>query len=194
MTRLSIAYAHPASRDALLTLFMLDQQLERVALQPGDPALAAIKLQFWIDAVSAQSAAGIPLLIAVEQHWPGAALAPLAEAWGDHLEQAGDDAAVIRLTRERGALVFGQAAGVLGVTTDQAVRDAGAGWALECLKLAPDTARSLLKHGLGLRWPRRLLPLRLMSRLAADALDHPDEAPEGRRRIAKLWWWAITNH
>jgi len=193
MTRLAIGYAPSASREALATLFTLDRQLERIALSHGEAALIAIRLQYWIDAISEQRPEGIPLLIAVEQHWSRGVLAPLAAAWGDYLEQAGAAEQQLAISCARGGLLFSVAAERMGVAADAAIKEAGAGWALARLGLAPRIARERLNRALERRWPRQLLPLRLIARLALDRLEHPGRNPASRRQIARLLWWATIN-
>lgn len=193
MTRLAIGYAPSASREALATLFTLDRQLERIALSSGEAALIAIRLQYWIDAISEQRPQGIPLLIAVEQHWFGGVLAPLAAAWGDYLEQAGAPEQQLAISCARGRLLFGMAVERMGAAADAPIKEAGAGWALARIDPAVAHAAAMLRRGLEHRWPRPCLPLRLISRLALDRLEHPGRNPTSRRQIARLLWWATIN-
>lgn len=186
-TRLALGYAPETVRPVLNTMFAFDERLAAVAVSAREPALAAIRLQWWHDALGNGPVPGEPMLAALTGFGIAGDLQPLAAHWGDWLE--GDADAPGRC----GMLIFARAATALSphAPLPDDIDEAGRLWGLVRLSggARPQTEAALLTG----RWPRALLPLRLLARLSARRLSHPDEPTGGRARLARLAWWAMTN-
>jgi len=189
--RLALAYVPRERRAALACLWQLDARLGRVVESTTEPAIGAIRLAWWRDALARLEAGPVPpepllrgaatlLLPAVH----GMDLAELANAWGLLFDRPLEQAQVEEYGRERGARLFRLSALVLGA--DEVLANAGAGWALAELAFstrdrvlraqALGAARSAFGSWNG-RSPSRLRPLGMLAVLArldaAAGLDQP---------------------
>jgi len=173
-------------RPAFDALFAIDDALAEVVASSTQPALGAIRLAWWRDALERldtsppppeprlQAAAGELLTRGVS----GAALAWIAEGWGALFEEERDVVAI----GARGVALFTAGARLLG-SNDPQVAEAGRYFALGDVTrrgLAP-----LLPVTLGpLRFARSLRPLTGLARLAVRDLRHGEpfepEATPGR--------------
>ena len=201
---LMLAYVPADRRPAIAALWALDHRLGMVLSTTTEPAIGAIRLVWWRDALrrlDQADAPAEPLLREVAErllpHLPGAMLASLAEGWGAVIDDDQDEDAYARHGVERGATLFAAAAMVLGDDPD-AVRAIGAGWALVDLaygtrdpalrKAALDAARRALAEWDG-RVPRVLRPLGMLGMLARiDAAAGPDgeRRPGAPGRVARM--------
>jgi 15-cis-phytoene synthase len=119
-------------RPAFDALFAIDDAMAEVVASATQPALAAIKLAWWREALERLDDAPPPaeprLRAAAEELLPrgvkGAHLARLEDGWLTLLEEAADQERV----RRRGALLFGVAAQLLDKPAAD-VEQAGATWA-----------------------------------------------------------------
>lgn len=177
--RLALAYASPDRRDGLALLWALDEQMGAILASVRDPMLAELRLAWWREALEGlargeaqvdpilRGIAGLPI--------DPAALARLANGWiallGD-LPLAGD--AIHEHAAERGGVLFGQAARLLG-GEHAGLEAAGEAWALvdlaarisdaETAAAARHMARERLAAVKGC-WPRTLRPLAVLTALA----------------------------
>lgn len=133
---LMLSYVPVDRRPAVAALWALDHRLGMVLSTTTEPAIGAIRLAWWRDALQRldrTAPPAEPLLRDVAEHLSphveGAMLAPLAEGWGAVIDEAYDDDACERHGRARGEALFAAAATVLGGDPD-AVRTIGSGWAL----------------------------------------------------------------
>ena len=171
---LALAYAPPAARPAIASLWLLDARLGSVLATTSDPAIGMIRLAWWRDALCRLDTApppAEPLLRQVaETVLPavsGTDLAGLAESWGAVLDDAPDGLAG---WDARGRTLFGLAARLLGGPAEPLER-AGAGWSL-----------ADLAHG------TRDAPVQQAALRAADAAmqDWDGRAPAGLRMLGML--------
>lgn len=209
--RLSLAYAPPATRDALAVLFALDERMAQILVRTSEPMIGLMRLVWWRDALIALDAKeppAEPLLQSAgtlkSSGVPGADLAAMIEGW----EALLDDPDLSRDTmaahgRDRGGRLFRLAARVIGAD-DARLDAAGSGWAMadrarHAGSVAEasawlDMARALLA-GTGGRWPRALRPLGMLAALArqdvargADRLRPPGD----RARLLRILAHQLT--
>lgn len=190
----ALVHVPAARRAAVETLWQLDARLGEVLATTSDPAIGAIRLAWWRDALrrlDSAAAPAEPLLQAVATYIlpavSGTDLAALAEGWGVMVD--GDPAELDAYGAARGATLFGLAARVLGGEGD-AVMAAGAGWALVDLGWGQRDAAfrmaALAAAGRALapwdgRVPTRLRPLGMLGMLARrDVMA----GPGAERRVA----------
>ena len=173
-------------RPAFDALFAIDDALGEVVATSTQPALGAIRLAWWRDALERldttppppeprlQAAASELLTRGVT----GAQLSGLAEGWAALFDEVRDATAI----GERGAALFGIGATLLGAG-DPRLAQAGRWFALA------DAARRGLTPILDMqidrmRFPRRLRPLTALARLAVRDLARGEpfepEATPGR--------------
>ena len=186
--QLALSYAPPATRRALALLWRLDERMGAIVAAAREPAIGAMRLLWWRDALvrldSAEPPAE-PLLIEIADTLlpaglSGESLAAIEEGWAMLIEEEEPgEAQILGHAQGRGAPVFRLSAQLLGALPDDAAR-AGEGWALADLghrlryPEARHLARSLAAERLGdvdiARWPAALRPLGLLVVLArADA-------------------------
>ena len=173
-------------RPAFDALFAIDDAMADVVASSTQPALGAIRLAWWREALERLDRGGPPpeprLQAAAAELLPrgvtGARLAGLEDGWATLLDEQPD----IERVGTRGARLFAIAAGLLGASDrllDAAGRLFGYGeasrkgiaahfWPMEEMHM-------LARH----RFPRRLRPLTALARLAArDVKQAPSIEPE----------------
>lgn len=180
-------------RPAFDALFAIDDAMAHVVASASQPALAAIKLAWWREALEKLDSAPAPaeprLIAAAEELLPrgvsGRELAELEAGWAALIEEKPEPEPVL----ERGARLFGVAARLLGSRTNAGLELAGRLYA----------AGDLKRRGIGSvdtsvatdlpRFPRQLRPLTAMAALARrDVLQGSEpEATPGRA-------WTLLRH
>ncbi len=209
---LAILYAPRPRRGPLELLWRLDATLGRIVGTTREPALGAIRLAWWRDALARLDEGpppAEPLLRAIAATLlpaglDGDALAGLEQGWAALLDGGIDRAALSRYAAERGGRLFALSARLLGGDRDGVAARAGEGWALvDLARRSPDrnvAASALAEARLrfepaGARWPPALRPLGMLARLARDdALHPPDQLPRqgSPRRLARMLGHRLT--
>jgi 15-cis-phytoene synthase len=192
---LALSYAPPARRDTLHLLWRLDERLASIVAAAREPAIAAMRLIWWRDALAALDEPGTlspaePLLADIAARLlpaglPGRSIAEIEEGWAALLEaEEPGEAEIVAHGEGRGAPLFALSAALLGSVPDDVGR-AGEGWALADLghrlrdpaarRLAREQAAARLADVATGRWPPALRPLGLLTVLARrDAAMPPD--------------------
>ncbi|WP_326524451.1 hypothetical protein [Sphingomonas sp.] len=198
--RLILSYARVERRGGLAALLALDDALGDILRSTREPMVGQMRLTWWHDAVVAldtMPAPAQPILRGLAEFVPsgtsGASLAPLADGWGELLDEVPDLEAY---AEARGTTLFLAAGALLGAGPGDPVALAGRGWALADLaantidatlaERARTLAAPLLGEATGARWSRPARPLGAMAHLAAM----PD-AP-GTRRVARALWHRLA--
>lgn len=182
---LALAYAPADRREALAALFRLDETLGQTLRGARDPLLAQMRLTWWHEALSdlgdgpAPANPALAALIGagiVPSLVLGSRLAAMVEGWEALLEEPADAAALDRYASERGGVLFGIGAAILG-GDHEALAAAGAGWALADLarhssepslaERALTAARPRLARAMASRWPVRLRSLGALAAVAS---------------------------
>lgn len=173
-------------RPAFDALFGINDALAEVVASSTQPALGAIRLAWWRDALARldvnpppaepklQAASAQLLALGIT----GAELAELEDGWAALLEEEPDQARVA----DSGAKLFEMAAQLLGGQGDM-IGVAGRLFVCENIRRRGLAAMSRpteeLRQLAGYRFPRRLRPLTGLARLAArDARQAPNLEPE----------------
>ena len=173
-------------RPAFDALFGIDDALAEVVTSSTQPALGAIRLAWWREALERLDSSAPPpeprLQAVASQLLPrgiaGSALAELEDGWAAMLEEVPD----IGRIGERGAKLFAIGAKLLG-SDDEMLKPAGRLYACELAKRrqlasVPCPTGEMLMLA-GHRFPRRLRPLIALARLAArDVKQAPAIEPE----------------
>jgi len=183
-------------RGAFDALFALDDALGEVVASSSQPALGAIRLAWWRDALERLDAAPPPpeprLQAAAAELLPrgvsGSDLARISEGWAGLFDEVLDSAVI----GERGAALFASAAKLLGA--DHPGLDQAGRW----FALADAARRGfapVLPAQISLiRFPRALRPLTAMARLAVRDLRHGEpfepEATPGRAAALLAHRWS----
>jgi phytoene synthase len=189
--QLALSYAPPARREALGVLWALDERMGAIVAAAGEPAIGAMRLVWWRDALIGLDRRDAPvpaeplLAATAERLLPaglsGEAIAAIEEGWSALLDaEEPGEAEIAAHAAHRGAPLFALAAALLGASLPEDVARAGEGWALADLghrlrggdarRFARARARSLLAQVDPGRWPAALRPLGLLTVLArADA-------------------------
>ena len=138
--RLVLRHAPASARDALATLFALDERLGGIVRATREPLVGQMRLTWWRDALTAldrdQPAPAEPVLIDVHRLLlplgvTGESLAPMTEGWMAILhDDYATDGSVAEYATLRGATLFAAAAQVLGAKHRPVLDEAGRGWAL----------------------------------------------------------------
>ena len=175
-----------ALRPAFDALFGIDDALAEVVASSTQPALGAIRLAWWREALERLDSSPPPpeprlQAVAAEllpRKISGKEVAGLEDGWSTTLDEEPD---VERLL-ERGALLFRLGSRLLGAT-DQLIEAAGRlyahqayrQWRIEPLHWPMEELHQLHGH----RFPRKLRPLTALARLAArDAKQAPRVEPD----------------
>ncbi|MGZ8337460.1 MAG: squalene/phytoene synthase family protein [Allosphingosinicella sp.] len=206
--RLALAYVPAARRPALAALWRLDLALGAVLASGRDPMVSRIRLAWWresLEKLDLAPAPAEPVLAAVAHHHQpaglsGAELAAMEEGWAALLapEVAPDD--LDTYARQRGGLLFGFAARLLGGDPEAVAAD-GEGWALIDFarrSSSPDEAATALQaaHERSGResWPKPLRPLGMIGVLARrDAGRGPGLERQGSpARVARMLRLRLT--
>lgn len=183
----AVTHVPTAARDAMSTLWQLDEQLGQIVASTTEPMIGQMRLLWWREALES-GAAGHPVLDDVTS-WlvpriARADLAAMVDGWDELLEPlplAVDG--LERYARHRGGRLFTLSGTLLGQVVDPEV---GCRWALAdfaCRCSDPVTAaRAFDLAVLQSASPRRLpRPLRIMARLA-------DADIAARRRVPRSVW------
>ena len=210
---LAVAYAPPAARPALATLFALDARLRTIVVSASESSLALIRLIWWRDTLAALDTApppAEPLLAELAAAClSGLAMAAMVEGWEALIDDpALDGDGIAAHAAHRGSGLFALAGGVLGAggAESERLRRAGADWARIDLVRAGLAQRAggrpraeatigLVADGPGRRWPRRLRPLGQLAMLARrDAMRGVDrlEPADARARLARIALFHLT--
>jgi phytoene synthase len=186
-------------RPAFDALFGIDDAMAEVVVRSTEPALAAIKLAWWREALERLDVSPPPpepRLQAVVAHLlpheiSGKDLGEIEPGWATLLDEWPDSA----LIAKRGAILFQLGARLLRIS-DAGLSDAGALYAqIDVARRGISDSRSLASELGGLRFPRRARPLSALAALAARDLRQPGhgwepEATPGR--AAALLWHRLT--
>ena len=176
-----LSYVPAARRAGVAALWRLDERLGAVLATTTAPALGAVRLAWWRDALTAldhASPPAEPLLTELAAHVlpsvGGQALAGIAEGWGLLLDPGHYVATRARYGAERGGALFLGVARLLG-GEHRTLAASGAGWALVDLAFRvrdPALAARALSVAYdasaepGGSWPSRLRPLGMLAMLA----------------------------
>ena len=184
--QLALSYAPPPKRAALALLWQFDERMAAITAAAREPAIAAMRLIWWRDALIRLDAADAPvpaeplLTMAAATLLPagltGRSLAEIEQGWAALLQhEPPGEAEIIGHAEGRGAPLFTMSATLLGAMPAD-IAEAGEGWALADLgHRLRDTdgrglARSLAAGRLAQvdirRWPATLKPLGLLVLLA----------------------------
>ena len=189
--RLALSYVPTRSRAAVGALWRLDAAMGAVLAGGREPMISRIKLAWWREALvklDRERAPTEPVLSALAAHLlpagvSGAGLAAMEEGWSVLLsDQPLQPSDLGVYARQRGALLFGHSANLLGGTSDVEVRRAGEAWALVDLARhcgnSEDREAALTearRRELPRRWRSPLRPLGMLAILARRDLE-PDRA------------------
>ena len=201
---LALSYAPRDRRAGLEALFALDATLGRVLRTTLEPMVGQMRLAWWREALVRLDSAPPPaepvLQALASDVMPfavtGAALAEMIDGW-EVLLGTIDKRAIADHGKSRGAILFDQAARVLGASGDPLAK-AGEGWALTDLAAhlsdpvmaaqARSVAGPLLATATRHRWSRR--------GRALGALAHSSRlnlaGPATPWRVARLAWHRLT--
>lgn len=203
---LSLAYAPRGSRGALHALWLLDERLGAIVIEPNRP-IAAIKLAWWREALERLDTAPPPpepLLAALAAvrtvGADGRMFARIAAGWDvlidDGVDGESDADHLLRHARLRGGALFTAAAAMSGGQHAQLERE-GALWA--AATVPPVFANATVKlealaalGATGARWPRRLRALGVLSTLGAARLRDPAARVGAPSRIARALWLGLS--
>ncbi len=201
--RLALSYVPTARRAAVGALWRLDAALGAVLAGGREPMISRIKLAWWREALEKldrERAPAEPVLSALAEHVlpsgiSGAALAAMEEGWVVLLSDDPLTPADLALySRQRGALLFGHSATLLGGADAEEVRSAGEAWALVDLARhsgnAADTDSAVSEARLRAipgRWPAILRPVGMLAILARRDLEPDRERWEPQGSPGRMW-------
>jgi phytoene synthase len=207
---LVLAYVPAVRRQAIHTLFALDQALADIVRTTTEPLIGQMRLTWWHDALGKLDSAPAPaqpVLEAVSQDLlragvQGSEVAAMIDGWDVLIEEAAlDEAALRRFGEGRGGTFFALAAKLLGMDAEEATRAAGAGWALADLsahlsnpieaEVARRVALEQLHLGLAQTWPRKLRPLGMLAHFARMDLEG-GSPPGSPRRLGRVVWHRLS--
>jgi phytoene synthase len=185
--RLALSYVPGSRRDSIGALWRLDVAMGAVLTSGREPMISRIKLAWWREALERldrEPAPAEPVLAALAAHVvpagvSGAELGAMEEGWSILLSDAPlEPSDLATYARQRGALLFGHSAHLLGAQTETDVRQAGEAWALvDLARHSGDPAEveagmaEAGRRALPGRWPAKLRPLGMLARLARRDLD-----------------------
>ncbi len=188
LQRLALAYAPPATRDALLMLLALDARLAGIVRSSREPMLVQIRLAWWREQISCDVPApgGSDPLLAALRAWPGSpqALAGLADGW-----EAMTGAAPLP-TSAYEMLATARAAAFAALAETERQREAaqrmGRNWALADIaehlsdqrERADALALARAQDWRPERLPRGLRPLAVLHGLAARAIRRDNQSEQ----------------
>lgn len=172
------------SRDALRTLFDLDERLGQIVRTTREPLVGQMRLAWWRDALIALDAAAAPaepLLRAIQTRLlprgvSSARLAGMIDGWEDIVvAETVDDAAIDSHIRVRGEGLFAIAATLIGRDSPQ-MAPAGRAWAAADLAagLSDPAVATMAMHAADVAWseafsapwPAALRPIGALSLIA----------------------------
>jgi phytoene synthase len=178
-------------RLAFDALMDIDNTMAEVVVRSTQPALAAIKLAWWRDALNGLDRAAPPReprLMAVSRHLlplgiSRTALAAIPVGWAALLDEEPDPEAIV----ERGTGLFAVGAGILRATSDRLL-EAGS---LVAFADAKRLGFGTFPHSTWpMRFPRSVRPLTALAALAARDLRQDHIEHEGTAGRA----WTIFRH
>lgn len=189
VSKLALAYAPRAHREATLALLALDARLAGLLRHSREPMLAQLRLSWWRETLGQDAGAwpeGEPLLAALRS-WNGGhgALVALVDGWEALTGPAPLPADAVAAMAEGRGRAFAALADALGREEERdAAHRLGRSWALADLAMRlghaaeRDAARELAfaERGRGLRVSRPLRPLLVLHGLAVRRLDKGEEA------------------
>ena len=161
-------------------LFGIDDALGEVVASATQPALGAIKLAWWREALErldSQPPPAEPRLQAVAAQLlsrgiRGGEIAELVPGWATLLDESPDSG----LVAGRGAVLFGLAARLLGVEFDGMAAAGGLYAAVDAARRLHDRGRLSAAEHLGrARFPRQARPLTALAALAARDVKRPQD-------------------
>lgn len=187
---LAFSYAPDRSRAALDALFALDAALGNVLRTTREPLVGQMRLAWWREALDGLDASGAPAEPVLQSlaaavlplGITGRALSVMVDGWepllGDIGAQSIDDHA-----RLRGRTLFAIAGTAVNAAPEDAVEEAGEGWALADLAAnlsdpvlasqARERAAILLVHARRSRWSRNGRVLGALALIADRRLSGP---------------------
>ena len=191
-------FAPESARRHLFALYALYGELAHAAQAAREPAILAIRLAWWRDAIAA-ARAGRPgdhhvsqaLAVVLAEHTlPEEPFARLIEARADEREGFADAAAAEAHAEATSGALMRLAAAVLGGEANEAAREAGIAYWLagrdeERLHGAAALARRHYQAARGLGIPRALMPAFLPAALVPLYLKRRDP-PTWRKQVALL--------
>ena len=186
-------------RPAFDALFGIDDALAEVVASSTQPALGAIRLAWWREALvrlDTSPPPPEPRLQAVVKHLlphgiMGEELAVIEPGWKTLLDEWPE----LELIERRGAVLFQLGARLLGIS-DAGLADAGALYStIDVARRGINDLRSAANELGGLRFPKKTRPLSGLAALASRDLHQPGpgwepEATPGR--AAALLWHRLT--
>ncbi|TPG14247.1 squalene/phytoene synthase family protein [Sphingomonas oligophenolica] len=186
---LAIALAPRRAHPALMALFALDARLADIVASTSEPLIGQLRLAWWREALvrlDTSPAPAEPVLrdlarLVLPHGVTGAELAAMTEGWEAVLMgQLPDQATLTDYATQRGAVLFGAAARMLGTDPTARMTAAGRGWALAALcrhgsdasvvDLARRCADAAFDETFAGFWPRAERPLGILAMLAARDL------------------------
>ena len=209
--RLALSYAPPETRQALKTLFSLDETLGAIVRTTREPIIGQMRLTWWYEALGRLDtvpAPAEPVLAALQNEVlpfgvSGAMLGKLTDGWEALLEPDLDAGAIERFARDRGRRLFDLAATIVSVTDDR-IGLAGEGWALADLaqKLTETAGRELarvraseaLDQALQGRWPSSARALGALAVSARFDMTSGAARSGSPKRVARLAWHRLTGY
>ena len=202
---LALAYVPAARREAVRALWALDAALGAVLAGGREPLISRIKLAWWRDALEAldhSNAPAEPVLQAVAAGVlpagvSGVELSRMEEGWTLLLSDEPLTASALgTYAAARGALLFRHSAHILGSEADEAMAQAGEGWALMDLarhsnavdaEAALAAARERFSGLKDLRWLSGLRPLGMLARLAGRDAERGLAGLEPHGAPVRIW-------
>jgi phytoene synthase len=181
-------------RPAFDALLGIDDAMAEAALTASQPALGAIKLAWWREALEKLDAAPPPpeprLRAAASEllprGLPGRRLAELEDGWLSVIDGTDDPARI----EQHGRVMFALAGDLLG-RTDPAVTHSGASWALADVARRTGEPRYLRSPMPHVHIAKQLRPLTMLSALAVRDQRRPwPPEPEATPQRA----WTILRH
>ena len=191
-TNLALTLATADARPALAALFALDLRLGETVASTSEAIVGQMRLAWWRDALTRLDHAPPPAepvlrdvaARLVRADVTGTELARMTAGWEAILLADGADRAAIQsYAEDRGAMLFGVAARVLGGADGDAVRAAGRGWALGLLAqgssnpqirdIAAKDAETALADAFVVPWNTAVRPLGALALMVAHDLNAP---------------------
>lgn len=209
--RLALSYALPETRQALKTLFSLDETLGAIVRTTREPIIGQMRLTWWYEALGRLDTAPAPaepVLAALQNEVlpfgvSGAMLGKLTDGWEALLEADLDAGVIERFARDRGRRLFDLAATIVSATDDR-IGLAGEGWALADLaqkltetagcELARVRASEALDQALQGRWPSSARALGALAVSARFDMTSGATGSGSPKRVARLAWHRLTGY
>ena len=212
--QLALSYAPAATRARLALLWALDERLATIVAAAREPAIGAMRLLWWRDALVRLDDPNAPvpaepLLASIAQHLlptglSGAALSELEEGWAVLLDSAEpDEQAIQQHGVWRGGRLFALSAQLLGADRDDIAR-AGEGWALaelghrlsspDARRKARAAAQEKLERLVPGRWPASLGLLIVLAKRDAASPAGQQRRQGSPGRVARALLYRLFGH